>query len=115
MQWQTAFVDYLQSRQGSCLADAKKLETDNREDEAILEKVRANIYGIFATLAQRPNATKEYLLDMMEKVPAPWGVSLEKAIQHGDHDKEAQERVKLAAMAKIKAKFASIKGTDCDE
>jgi len=110
------FVEYLQGRQRDCLEKAKEMTQDLRVDEGNLEKVRANIFGVFATLAQMPGKTADFVVGKMEEIPKAWHESLAKAIQHNDHEKEAQERVKIAAMAEIGAKFAALEGRgDCDE
>jgi len=96
------FLEYLRSEQDDCLANAEKLATDGRADEAVLQKVRANIFGIFETVAKSPNQTSEVLVGLMQKISTPWHKSLETAIKHGDFEKEALERVKITAMDEIK-------------
>jgi len=110
------FVDYLKAQQAICLENSKQLAADDKGDEAILEKIHANMFGIFITVAQFSNATPDFVAKRIKCIPAPWHKSLEQAILHKDHEKEAQERVKIAAMAEIEAKFVSIvlEG-DCDE
>jgi len=103
------FIDYLQQQQTCHLSEAETLTAALRTDEAVLEKVRANICGIFLTLAQTPNQDDGFLEKMMEKIPAPWHETLEKAIKHNDFKQETLERVKIAVMAEIKAKYDVMK------
>ena len=102
------FVDYLNERQELCLQRAKKLADEQCDDESILEKVRANIYGIYISLAQVPNKSPDYLKEKLEKIPAAWHESLARATEHNDHEKEAQEQVKIEVVEEIKAKLASL-------
>jgi len=104
----TQFIEYLKLQQAEHLEIARQLAADDREDESILEKIHANIFDIFITVSQTPAATSDSVARLMERIPAAWHESLKQAILYKDHEKEAQERVKIAAMTEIEAKFASI-------
>jgi len=109
------FIEYLTHQQALSLANAEKLAATQRMDESIVEKVRANIYGIFHTIAQMPDVTSEFMTKKMEQIPSAWHVSLENAVKHGDYEKETLERTKIAVMDEIKAAFDGIKGDFSDE
>ncbi|MCL2620036.1 MAG: hypothetical protein FWD97_03760 [Defluviitaleaceae bacterium] len=96
------FLEFLRNEQDNCLAKAEKLTADGRVDEAVLQKVRANIFGIFETVTKVPDQTPETVVRLMDKIPAQWYHSLETAIRHGDFEKETLERVKITAMDEIK-------------
>jgi len=102
------FIEYLNEQQQICLKRADVLADDQRDDESSLEKIRANIYGIFHTLAKSPIKSTNFITEKLEQIPAAWHDSLAKAIEHNDHQKEAQERIKLAVVEDIKEKLASI-------
>ncbi|MCL2573662.1 MAG: hypothetical protein FWE34_03810 [Defluviitaleaceae bacterium] len=99
------FLRYLLEKQEHCIEESKKMTEEGREDEAIFEKVRANIYGIFTTFKTPDVAAK-----MIDVIPKAWHESLAKAIKNNDHEKEAEERIKIAVMEDIKAEFAEAKG-----
>jgi len=111
------FINYLQKQQKHHLAEAERLANEQREDDAVLEKVRANIYGIFISLAQSPyvNVGVSFMEQKMQQIPSAWHISLENAIKHGDFEKETLERVKIAVMADIQATFDEMKGGFADE
>lgn len=108
MENQKKFIEYLKNQQSLSLAKSKKMLDEQREDEAILEKIRANIFGIFIAMAKMPNQSPKFLEIKMDEIPTAWHESLEKALEYNDHEKEAQERIKIATMEEIKLKFASI-------
>jgi len=102
------FILYLQRQQKHHLSEAKKFAQDGRNDEANLEKVKANIFSVFATVAKIPNQPTDFLAGKMDEIPTAWHESLKKAIEHGDYEKELQERVKIAVMEEIKTAYASM-------
>lgn len=109
------FISYLEKQQKHHLAEAKNLADSGREDESILEKIKANIFNIFIEVSQTPNQTADYMPLMMEKIPKTWYESLGKSKEHGDFEREAQERVKIAIMDEIKAKYAILVRENADE
>lgn len=81
----------------------RSLESEGRQDEANLEKIRLNIVGVFETLLSADDAYCKGDFDAFLKryegrfisIPASWQVNLEKARTHGDASAQMIEEVKL--------------------
>jgi len=96
------FINYLQREKMQSLGQAQTLANDNRQDEAIMAKIRANVFGIFETTAKGGHNVQK----LLEVIPKPWEESLEQAKATNDHIKITQEQIKLQAIAEIKAFLA---------
>ncbi|MBR1810531.1 MAG: hypothetical protein IJ766_02630 [Clostridia bacterium] len=110
----TAFFDDKIARSKQTFA---ALQADNRQDEAILEKIKGNIYDIFRTVllaAQKAksdeNAQRDFFRNNMNNIPRGWKIAYEKAEKNGDAVRLAQEKVKLEALREIEEAFARIWG-----
>jgi hypothetical protein len=88
------------------------LEKEARQDEANLEKIRRNVYGIFAALAnadwaqaqkeQNPEEAFSVLHSQrFERFPEPWRQRLAKAQAHGDVVTQTVEETKLKTVAQL--------------
>lgn len=110
---QDAFIMYLEEQINECRQNERQLASDDRCDEAVFEKIRANVYDIFKTVyaaAQRiqgagPEKTHIFFLQKLEDIPANWHASLGKAREYGDEDKIHLEQLKLETAERIKAEY----------
>ena len=100
----------------------RQLEAENRQDEANLEKIRRNVYGILVSLAgadaaaarrgEDPAAAFEKLhQERLSRFPEPWRQRLEKAAAHGDVITRTIEETKLETVARIRTMFAETEET----
>ena len=105
-----ALKEYLAAEREAAAARAEALQRDARGDESIFEKVRANMFEIFGTIAAvagrqyaDPAQARAFFLRKLREIPSGWRQSAETAGQHGDEKKKHMESVKLAAVAEIEA------------
>lgn len=103
-------------------AITRQMEAERRQDEANLEKIRRNVYGIFVSLAgadaaaarrsDDPAAAFERLhQERLSCFPEPWRQRLEKAAAHGDVITQTIEETKLDTVARIRMMFAETEAT----
>lgn len=107
--------EFFDSRIADCAARRDALISEQRFDEADMEKIRGNVYDIFRTVlgaAERAcgdeAGAREFFRLRSEQIPTAWHDSLAKASAHGDDVKAAIERVKIEAIEDIKAKAAEL-------
>lgn len=99
-----------------CNRRNRELNKDERADEAIFEKVRANIYDVFRTVLSvavktgngNADAVKSFFVQRAEQIPAGWAAALEKAREHHDTVRVQTEQIKLDAVHEIREEFAKI-------
>ena len=97
---------YLQENASQSRAEAARLDQDNRQDEAKLAKIRANVYDIFASVLQvaaRQEDPEGFFRDRLQSIPANWAKTLEKAQAHDEIDAIWIEQTKLDTVSKIQA------------
>ncbi len=107
---------YFQEQIVLCGQQNKALLADGRSDEAVFEKVKANVYDIFRTILSaavkagkgEPEAVRRFFLQKAEDIPSNWAASYEKAKLHSDAVKMQIEQIKLDTIDEIKETFASI-------
>ena len=107
---------FLEAEGIACRERSRTLFADHRRDEGTFEKIKGNVYDIFkAVLAASikahsndPEAAKVFFLRKLNEIPSAWVTSREKAIQHGETDKQLIEELKLSAAQQIKEKFTEI-------
>ena len=87
-------MDYLQENKKRHLDDAALCMADNREGDAVLAKIRANVFDIFM---QTGGKTDKILAHLKIK----WQEAQELAAQHGDTAAAAIEQIKLATLSEI--------------
>ena len=90
-----------------CKQNAAALTADDRCDEAVFEKIRANVYEIFVsvlTAAQRTADPDAFFRARLADIPAAWETALEKARSRGDEARTHTETVKLEVVAVIREK-----------
>ena len=99
-----------------CSKRNQELNEDGRADEAIFEKVKANIYDVFRTVLSvavktgngDEDAVKGFFVQRAEQIPAGWAAALEKAREHNDIARMQTEQIKLDTIHEIRAEFARI-------
>ena len=109
----TAYLDAAIAR---CAEQEKALIADERKDEAIFEKIRANVYNIFHTIlgvavqngGEDADKIRERFMQQIEHIPASWKSSYDAAKQHNDTAKVQVEEIKLAVVEEIKTEFTKI-------
>lgn len=110
------FTAYLDNSVTRCAEREKALVADERKDEAIFEKIRANVYNIFRTIigvavntcGEDADKIREFFMKRIDHIPASWSASYEAAKQHNDSAKMQIEEIKLAVVQEIKAEFTKI-------
>ena len=109
----TAYLDAAMAR---CAEQEKKLIADERKDEAVFEKIRANVYNIFRSVldvavqncGEDADKIRDFFMKRIELIPASWNASYEAARQHDDTAKMQIEEIKLAVVREIRAEFTKI-------
>ena len=99
-----------------CSKRNRELNEDGRADEAIFEKVKANIYDVFCTVLSvavrtangDEDAVKGFFVQRAEQIPAGWAAALEKAREHNDIARMQTEQIKLDTIHEIRDEFARI-------
>ncbi len=107
---------YFEEKIAGCEQLDKELSADGRGDEAVFEKVRANIYDAmrtWLTVAVRigngnADAAKDFFIQRVEQIPAAWAAAYDKAKEHGDTVRMQTEQVKLDVVREVRAKFDEI-------
>lgn len=91
---------YFNTQIVACREREAVLNADGREDEAVFEKVRANVYGIFQTVWTL-NKDTEFFREKLETIPQNWQAAREKAEKHGDTAAVTLETIKLETAQEI--------------
>ena len=110
------FAAYFDDSIACCDKQEKALIADERKDEAVFEKIRANVYNIFRTIlgvavdtcGEDTEKIRDFFLYRIDQIPASWKSSYETAKQHGDTTKVQIEEIKLAVVQEIRAEFTKI-------
>lgn len=96
---------FLNEQAEACKALATSLTADNRQDEAVFEKIRGNVFEIFTAVlnaARKQSDPVDFFRRQLTAIPANWEAALEKAEAHGDEAKAHTERIKLDAVRAIR-------------
>lgn len=108
------FMDYLTASIEGCKEQEKKLAQEGREDEATLQKIRANIYDICKTMYRvwsglnlEKTATDSYpaRLDSLRK---SWQGAYDKARVHEAAENILVEETKLEVLTEVQKKFQTL-------
>lgn len=107
---------YFEKQIAMCGQSNKELLADERTDEAIFEKVRANVYDIFRTILSvavktsngDPDAVRRFFVQKTEQIPSSWVSAYDKAKQHNDAVNMRIEQIKLYTVGEVKESFARI-------
>lgn len=111
-------LDFFEQKIAACGLEGKRLQEEDRGDEANFEKIKANVYDIFKTvfLAARKQCgddqskTREFFLKKLEQIPSGWAAAYEEARQHEDAGAMHIESVKLEVVRDIRENIFSDKG-----
>ena len=102
------FITYLNNSIEAANQKEQELIATERKDEANLQKIRANIYGICLTVVQVVEKTKngeelwkEYI-SRIDNISKNWVQSYEKAKEHQDVEKILMEETKLQVVNEVK-------------
>lgn len=96
---------FLTKQAALCKERAADLTADDRRDEAVFEKIRANVFEIFRSVlhtAQKQPEPMAFFHRQLAAIPANWEAALEKAYAHGDEARAHTEAVKLEAVRSIR-------------
>lgn len=110
------FIMYLINAIETAGNKEQELIVTERKDEANLQKIRANIYGICRTIYEVVAKTKssaelrEEYTKKLDNLPKNWVESYEKAKVHNDVTKILIEETKLEVLKEVKAKFIELCG-----
>lgn len=91
-----------------CKEQAAALAADDRRDEAVFEKIRCNVYEIFAAVLNTAQGQAEpmaFFRRQLDAIPANWEAAREKARAHGDESRAHTESVKLEAVQVIRQRL----------
>lgn len=115
------FLSELNSRIEKCKELESKLLQEDRNDEAVFEKIKGNVYDIFFKMFEvsyngvylgKNSDVKQSYQDLkarydsfFTKIPAPWKVKREKDKNHGLTDGMIVEDVKINTAEEIKELF----------
>jgi hypothetical protein len=125
-QYVTDYLKFVNGLMSEYDNKVKSLKADNREDEAILYKVRLNICDIFCKMAEAADRkvtamklseeedqtrtfNREYL-EWFEKIPANWKTNLELARKHNDVIIVSTEEIKLETAELLRGRFLDYAG-----
>ena len=108
--------EFFAERIAGCEQRGRELSADERGDEAVNEKVRANIYDVFRTVLSAAvkagrgdaKAVRSFFSERLEVIPAGWTASYEKAREHDDAVKMQIEKIKLDAVEEIREYFSKV-------
>lgn len=107
---------YFEEKISLCEEQRKRLVAEERGDEAVFEKIRANVYDIFRTVfsvavqtcKEDGEALKCFFDKRLEQIPTSWVAAYEKAKQH-DHTVNMQiEKIKLDTIDEIRDTFEAV-------
>ncbi|MBR1830796.1 MAG: hypothetical protein IJ781_15100 [Atopobiaceae bacterium] len=105
----------LQAKVAEAAQSAAALTAEDRIDDANLEKIRGNVYGIFVSVLQAAQkqssdeaAQRTLFENNLERIPSGWRVARQKAEERGDTVRLVQEDVKLAAIDEVEQAFREL-------
>ena len=88
------------------------LQAQDRIDDANLEKIRSNVYGIFVSVLQAAEkqspddvTRRAFFEGNLERIPSGWHLAHDAAARRGDTVRLVQESVKLAAIDEVERAF----------
>ena len=108
--------DFFEQRIAGCYEKQRELETEERNDEANFEKIRANVYDIFRTVLSTGKKqygddslkVQEFVLGKLEQISSEWAASYEKAEQNDDTRKMCIEKIKMNTAQDIRENILQI-------
>lgn len=122
-QVKTEYLNYLDDKLQVSNKIITNLNVDGKNDEANLEKIRYNVYGIFKTLLLATEKKiqgksklaseiadefhKEYLATF-DKIPTNWTQNFNKAKEHGNTTEMITEEIKLAVVDELRESYKTM-------
>ena len=107
----------LQVKVAEATQSAAALAAEDRRDDANLEKIRANVYGIFVSVLQAGEkqssdeaAQRTFFEGNLNRIPSGWRIARQKSEERGDTVRLVQEDVKLAAIDEVWQLFHELWG-----
>lgn len=107
---------FLRSEKDRLSARIAALERQGCQDEANLDKIRLNIFGVFETVAAADERQSADWADFCRRyeprfttLTAPWRSRLSAALLHSDTQTRFAEEAKLSAANHIQAAFLATK------
>ena len=97
-------VDYLEKNKACHLAEAARLTVQGRDDDAILAKIRANVFDIFLQTRDLKSGDKTAVV--FNHLKDKWAADIILAQAHGDMAAVAVAQIKLAVLVEIEAEVA---------
>lgn len=111
------FKQILLNKYNKAIKEADKLYQEQKYDESIFEKIKANVYDIFYKIIDPISKTKDFKNNYYQKlndIPKNWTESLSLAIKNNDFEQEFLEKLKLKTKDEIINIFKRVYG-DLDE
>lgn len=108
------FIAYLNNSIETAQKTEQELIAGERKDEANLQKIRANIYGICLTVVQvvaKTKSGKELWTDYtgrLDNISKGWVESYEKAKKYNDAEKVLIEETKFHVLNEVKEKIQNL-------
>ena len=110
-------AQYLKNLIAQSAEKASVLMAEDRIDDANLEKIRGNVYGIYVSVLQAAvghcegeAAQREFFENNLERIPTGWHAARAAAEKRGDTVRLVQEDVKLAALKDVRDAFNKLWG-----
>jgi len=109
------FIEHLESEKASCLVRANDMAEDYRVDESNIEKIKANVFGIFATVSrvageQFPDNPQTFIRRKIDSITKEWQASLSQAEWSDNYTSVLVERVKLDTLTIIDETYERMLG-----
>ena len=107
------FISYLNLAIEKAEKKEQELIATERKDEANLQKIKANIYGVCRTVfgvvskTSTGEALKVDYVKRLDNISRTWVESYERAKQHNDVEKILVEEIKLDVIKKVKECLAT--------
>ena len=105
----------LEAKVAEAAQSAATLMAEDRIDDANLEKIRGNVYGIFVSVLQAAEkqspddvTRREFFERNLERIPSGWHTARDMAWKRGDTVRLVQEDVKLAALDEVEQAFREL-------
>mgnify|MGYP000934280966 CR=1 FL=1 len=104
------YLNFLEEKQKNIKSSIKKLQEEDRMDEANFEKIRLNVVEIFTKMfaisnSDNPKILKEKFLGFFDKITKPWYVNMDKALKFEKEEKVIIEEIKIQESEELKTKF----------
>ena len=116
-QWEESMAAWLAEEAAQCEERRAALDADGRVDEAVFEKTRANVYGVFRTVLLAAGHThaqgdeaQRFFAERLEQIPKRWAEAYEEGKRHGDIARMALESMKLDTVRNIRERLQQILG-----